>query len=141
MSVLPEPSPKMMREIEAIMFKFIWGRKTDKIKRAVLNNSFEAGGLEVPDIATTAKSLKIAWVRRFMSQPQAKWRQLMKPMLNLCEEISIFECNPTANQVCQKIRNQLWKETVEAWQKIAKSFSLTSGEILNQTLWMNERLI
>ena len=115
------------------------GRKTDKIKRAVLQNSFEAGGLKVPDIATTAKSLKIAWVKRYMSQPQAKWRQLMKPMLNLCEEISIFECNPTPNQVRQKIRNQFWKETVEAWQKIAKSSSLTPGEILNQTLWMNER--
>ena len=91
LSVLPEPSSQMMKKIETIIFKFIWGYKKDRIKRSVMKNNYEVGGLKVPDIAATAKSFKIAWVKRYFEQTQPKWKHIVHPQLTVDAGLTIFE--------------------------------------------------
>ena len=65
MSVLPQPSAQHIKQIENIMFKFIWGN-TEKIKRTPRKNVKNDGGLQVPDVASQANSLKVNWVKIFL---------------------------------------------------------------------------
>ena len=44
MSVLPKPSVMQLKEIETAIFKFIWGKGRDKIKRSVLTLAPAGGG-------------------------------------------------------------------------------------------------
>ena len=52
------------KEIESCCFKFIWKGKPDQIKRSVLINTYEKGGLNMVDIDSYFKSLKASWVSR-----------------------------------------------------------------------------
>ena len=53
-------------KIQSSIFKFIWKEKQDKIKRDVLYQDYERGGLRVTHVETLCKALRLAWIRRFL---------------------------------------------------------------------------
>ena len=56
---LPNPSIQTIKRIERQMLEFIWDGKPEKIKRNILINNYDAGGLKTIDLETFKKSLKI----------------------------------------------------------------------------------
>ena len=50
----------MLEHIEKMLFKFIWNDKPDRIKRDIMKQHKLLGGINVPDIKTKNKSLKLA---------------------------------------------------------------------------------
>jgi hypothetical protein len=55
---------KDLKNIESIIFKFIWSTNenqngVDRIKRAVLKNDYESGGLKITDVECLDRSLKL----------------------------------------------------------------------------------
>ena len=59
MTVLSMPNAAQIKEIESVIFRFVWAGKPEGIKRSTLKNTFAKGGMKMPDVATQAKSLKI----------------------------------------------------------------------------------
>ena len=49
MSSLPT-CPKVQKEVNKLLFEFLWDGKKDKIKRSVLLNTYEKGGLKMVDL-------------------------------------------------------------------------------------------
>ena len=49
------------------LFDFIWCKKLDKVKRQVMYQDYVDGGLCVPNMEVIAKSLKLAWISRFLT--------------------------------------------------------------------------
>ena len=45
--VLPNPPVQAMKEIQDIFYKFLWDGKPDKIKRNVIINNYEEGGVKI----------------------------------------------------------------------------------------------
>ena len=52
--------------VNSSIFKFIWRKRKDKIKRKVMSLDYKKGGLRAPSIETMTKSLKLAWISRFL---------------------------------------------------------------------------
>ena len=79
MSVLEKPCTRLLKEIETIMFNFIWNGKKDRIKRTTMKNIFSRGGLQVPDPSAQADSLKITWIKKIMNENNcSKWKRLLE---------------------------------------------------------------
>ena len=53
-------------KVQSLIFKFIWKDKQDKIKREVLYQDYERGGLRVTHVETLCKALRLAWIQRFL---------------------------------------------------------------------------
>ena len=49
------------------LFDFIWCKKPDKVERQVMYQDYVDGGLRVPNMEVIAKSLKLAWISRFLT--------------------------------------------------------------------------
>lgn len=47
MSMLPNPSEEYFKDVENIMFRFIWGFKDCKIKRMALIGDYDFGGAKM----------------------------------------------------------------------------------------------
>ena len=88
MTVLPQPNNAQIKEIESIIFRFVWGGKPDRIKRSTLKNTFSKGGMRMPDVATQANSLKIKWVKDYMGCALAPWKCVMRKKLTAFDSIS-----------------------------------------------------
>ena len=55
-----------VKAVNSSIFKFIWRKRKDKIKRKVMSLDYEKGGLRAPYIEILTKSLKLAWISRFL---------------------------------------------------------------------------
>ena len=62
--VLPNLDAKRLKDIENIIFSFLWNNKPDKVCRDDAKLSEKAGGLGIIDIRIFWKSLKFSWLRR-----------------------------------------------------------------------------
>ena len=63
---LPNPSAFTISKLNKIFFEFIWKSSTDRIKREVLIQDFEQGGLRMIHLEKYVYALKLGWVRRLV---------------------------------------------------------------------------
>ena len=62
---LPDPPIEFTKELQNILYRFLWNGKPAKIKRSVVCKSYIDGGLQMVDVQTFISSLKISWVQRY----------------------------------------------------------------------------
>ena len=53
-------------EIKDTFYSFLWNDKGDKIKRTVLINDYDKGGLRMIDLSLFNKSLKCTWIKKYL---------------------------------------------------------------------------
>ena len=58
-TVLQNPPVQVIKEIQDIFYNCLWDGKPDKIKRNVIINNYEEGGLKLSHIESFCKALKI----------------------------------------------------------------------------------
>ena len=63
---LPNPSVDQISKLNKIFFEFIWKSSTDKIKREVIIQDFEQGGLRMIHLEKYVYALKLGWIRRLV---------------------------------------------------------------------------
>ena len=63
---LPNPSKKLADELQKMFYQYLWDKKHDKIKRAVITQHYTEGGLRMIEVCTFMKSLKLTWLRRIL---------------------------------------------------------------------------
>ena len=66
----------VIKEINDILYKFVWDNNPDKIKRKVLCTSYVEGGLKMINIFNFVKALKISWVKRLIADKNPPWYAL-----------------------------------------------------------------
>ena len=75
LSVLPSPPDYFIKEIEQIVFSFIWDTKPDKVNRKTIIGDYSQGGLKMFHFPSVISGLKIAWIKRLLnSQNVGKWK-------------------------------------------------------------------
>ena len=79
-SVLPV-SNDIIKKINRSLFKFIWN-SNDRIRRNVLINNKDNGGIDMIDIECKVKALKAAWVSRIFLNDECKWVSFLKEFLH-----------------------------------------------------------
>ena len=69
---LPNPSVKCRKQLRRLLFAFVWGNKSDKIKRTKLVQSSLKDGLNMIDVDSFIKSVKLSWLQRLFTS-NADW--------------------------------------------------------------------
>ena len=60
-----------------MFYRFLWNGKGDKIKRKVMINEPEYGGLKIIYLCSFNKSLKTTWVKKYLeTTSHRKWKSL-----------------------------------------------------------------
>ena len=63
-TALPNPNADDVKQINNIIFKYLWNGGPDKVKRSNIVQDYDRGGLKMIDIQSFIKSLKISWIKR-----------------------------------------------------------------------------
>ena len=70
-SVLSPPS-KIIKQVNSIIFSFLWNGK-DKVTRLSSINSYEdGGGIKMTDIESLVKAVRLAWLKRVFSDNEVR---------------------------------------------------------------------
>jgi hypothetical protein len=133
----------IVKEVNKILFNFIWGKR-DRIKRNVLVQKIEDGGIGMIDVESHFQAVKASWVGK-ITNSEDNWTFLPKMYLNkLGKNMASldFICVNSSNMPCLKSLPKFYQEVIIA-QSNANNVKrpLTTEDILNQPLWGNIHLM
>ena len=132
-----------VKQIEKILFDFIWEGKKDKVKRNTIIGNLKDGGLNMPDIVSYFDSLKLSWIPRINTENEANWKIL--PWFHLQKfgkNLLIFKMNFNDIKNIPGIEKipVFYYEIIKSWLKIGggkKKNPENYREIRKQILWGN----
>ena len=141
--IIPNPSKRMFKQIENIFFKFIWNKKSEKIRRDDAKLPEKLGGLNVPDIENFWLSFKFSWFRRLCST-QSFWPNI------ILQEISQIQNQPTTiseilnfgptllGNVGKKLSNKFWQQVLLSARNISENAIFCHPQKLSlSSFWQN----
>ena len=71
------PTPKnIIKELNLLICKFLWNGK-DKVTRVSVINNYESGGLNMVDIESMIKSLRLSWLKRIFGENSGAWKNII----------------------------------------------------------------
>ncbi len=64
---------KTIQCIDQMLFNFLWKNKLHYIKKSVVINTYENGGLNFLDFVSLNNTFKINWIKQFLKKPNLIW--------------------------------------------------------------------
>ena len=120
-------SKAYIQTFNSAIFKFIWRKKKDKIKRRVMISDYEKGGLRAPIIDTMAKSLKLAWIPRLLSEEknfEDSWKAIPNYLLDKYGGLNfLLRCNYDENFLARIKLPQFYKEILQHFLELKTSYN------------------
>ena len=133
-----ETPKNFAKEVNNIVFDFIWKQKPPKIKKTTLIKKKLDGGLEMKDFVLLDKALKLTWIKRLCSDSDAPWKYIPKSFLSSVGGTELFKCNYDYKRL--DLSNHLpefYKQIINYWQEIASTTPHSKNEVLSQIIWNN----
>ena len=144
-SVLPTPQ-KLVKDLNKLLFNFIWNSKREKVKRSVLLNPIESGGLGMFDVLTKFKSLYLSWfINYFQCKDDTPWKFMFTYWIEKIGHISfILKCNCCKKDMlalCQKHKlPSFYIDCLTSWSELRYIDFIHVNDVANQILWYNSNI-
>ena len=74
-SMLTVPE-SIIKTVQENPFAFLWKNRKDKIKRVLMYQPVEKGGINFVNFHTVIKSLRLAWIGRLLDTSDDKWKAI-----------------------------------------------------------------
>ena len=140
-TMLPVPQ-FVTKSLNKMLYSFIWGKR-DKIKRLVMINKYENGGLNMIDIESHLSAIKAAWIPRIYCNYDNRdeiWKTLPKLYIDKATLGHIDNMNFTKIDHITFLSNipDFYKEVILGFCKSKlKNEILTKNDLFNSFIWGN----
>ena len=139
---LPDPDNDYVKKLETMFFKFIWGKGKDRIKRSVIINDIEDGGLNAPHIMSFCRSLKLTWIKKLINDNDfSSWKMLILDRINKIGGNLIFHYDSKLVSKFTGNLNPFWQSVLKSWHSLPKEPATDCNSILRETIWYNSRIL
>ena len=136
LATLPTPSQETIKELNKILFTFVWGSKRNPVGRKRLCQSVRDNGLGMIDIDSFIKSLKIRWVKRLIIGLNSTWRSIIPNRLQL-NFIWNYGVKALKKEML-KISNPFWKDVISAWMSFSTLLRTTDEDLCNENVFNSD---
>ena len=125
----------VVSKVNAAIYHFIWNGKTDKVKRILLEQEYENGGLKMLDFRTMIKGAKIKWITRYLSGENADWKHMLETFCGK-ENLNIFLRSNFDPEEISVFVPSYYVESIKWWSMIKLKETLN----YEQFIWYNKRI-
>ena len=110
-------------EINQVFFRFLWNkqfantRPSDKVKRSVITNDFDEGGLKMINMQLLQQAILLSWGEELLSQEDSIWKRIALVFLEPLGGKTVFKSKVTPKDMkyIQAISSPFWKSVLSAW--------------------------
>ena len=132
-SVLPTPEA-FIRQLNTI-YNFLW-KGPDKVDRQAVINDLKYEGLNLTDLETSIKSLRLAWLGRLFVERSSPWKAFVNHLFKDRGGISYLGIIMTLTNTI--LSNSIfYKELLQWWDDFRAEFS-TKPSISECLIWNNK---
>ena len=126
---------EFIKKINTLLFSFVWKGK-DKVKRAVLINQIEKGGLKMPDLNSMTSAQRIMCIKKYLTPNAASWKYFLDFYLRKVGGKFLFHCNFNYSKLSITLP-KFDKECIKTWASLNCVSPSSASEIYEQFLWNN----
>ena len=102
-----------MKELNSILFKFLWDTKRDKLKRT------QVTGLKMINIEHFINSLQITWIRRLELSENSPIKNLNETTITPVNNLFVLRYQYIETKL-KMIPNKFWHDTLSSWIYMCK---------------------
>ena len=135
-TVLPNPSTQCIKELEMLLFGFVWGQKNDKIKRSKLIQPPSKDGLNMVHIESFIKSMKLTWLKRLCTS-DSKWTVFAALEIPNMWLLLTFG-NKKIRLLRSKVINPFYVDVLDALLQFNKEYNPSDKEIITDSIWFSD---
>ena len=110
-------SENRITKINTIIFNFIWNGKTDKVKRKIIIQKYEHGGIKMVDFKNYVNASKCKWIQRYLSGPSASWKVSFEHFCNK-ENLCLFLRSKFEIKELPKAIPDYYMDSLIAWNQL-----------------------
>ena len=135
MSVLP--IPKLVVDlIDNMILDFVWSKRKPKIKKDVIIQNINNGGIKVPSFSTMLEANRIGWIKRIVDGSEAKWKHILGDLVQPFSLLDFSECY-LDNETINSIGIPFYVQVYQAWNT-TRVQPQSKEEYLEQIIWCNK---
>ena len=128
-----QPPPEFVALIQTTIYKFLW-KGPDKIARKAAVNSLDNGGLNLTDLETSIKSLRLAWISKIFTSESLPWKSYLKYLLKPFGGFFFLHCNYNINDY--EIKSIFYSEMLHWWSEFRSKFASDTTSF-DSIIWNN----
>lgn len=136
---LPNPSANIVKTIQNLFYKYLWSSGPDKIKRNIITQKYEKGGLRFINLENFMNAIKLTWLRR-ESKMNTKYFEFVKGTCPLFTNYNKFGSMYTSQQV-RLVENEFWNQVFQAYSLLSNKIKPNNWfEFLQIPVWHNSNI-
>ena len=117
----------------------MWEGKPDKIKRIILTQNYQKGGLKMINLSLFIKAMKSTWIRRIVKSTNSPWATLFRNIG--CPIGTLLNCAPQGTRsVVARAKDDFWNEVFDIWVSIYNALPKRSMNVFLSPLWHNPKV-
>ena len=114
-SALPNPPEDFFKKLDSISFSFVWNGKSERLKRTTMQNTYENGGLKMPNFRLFCMAQKMTWIKRLQNDIDfSDWKTLLLTDIEKHGSNYIWFVNHNTAKFIKDL-NPFWKDVYKAW--------------------------
>ena len=127
---------KVVKEVEGLLYEFLWNGKSHKVKIKVVIQEYENGGCKMVDLEEMIKAQQIKMIKRLLANENLLWKPTMEAIIG----ISNLDLFLRSNFPVPKNTSNFYTTVLKSSKEFKNETFNSKEDILNQYLWYNEKL-
>ena len=132
-SILETPQ-QIIKDMERMIYKFLWNGP-DKVTRLSVINSLTNGGLNLTDIETHIKALRLSWIPRVLDKRVGPWKSYFLFHLQKYGGNLLLKCNYDVKDLNLRLTN-FYMQLLTWWAEFRNTFS--DSNYSSYIIWNNK---
>ena len=131
----------LTNQIQKEIMDYTWYNKTPKVKRSVMYQPIQNGGLKITDFALQCISIKLSWIKRILNTDnKSKFKSTLQYMIPDMSITDLFSSRAYINNNKYKLP-LFYQQLIQYWNQFRRLFTpSTIAEIRMEYIWMNENI-
>jgi hypothetical protein len=125
--IVPSLNKSIIAKIESKIFDFLWDSKPSQVSKSFVIQKKQKGGMDLVDVSTFWKSLKVSWLRR-MIFTNSFWKEILRYELRTkgidIEEL-ILQGNSRLSKLSGILSNPFWTEVFKAGSELMEMYNFS----------------
>ena len=124
-------------ELERLLYNFLWGGKTHKVKKNMIVQNYTSGGQNMVDLKTLILVQKLKWIKLYLHNHNCLWQNTMEKLIKVENLNLLLRSNFKVKKLPQT--SDFYTEVLTALESL--NAMQNDSNILNEYVFYNQRLI
>ena len=128
---------KVVQNVNTLLFHFLWNCRCDKVKRSIVVQDYEKGGLRMAELDMCIRSSKIKWIQKYLNcNTDATWKTTFNYMCKKGNLNLFIRSNFDMNELPKEIP-LYYRDSFTCWKQVKNETVANKQDLNSQFLWYN----